>query len=133
MLATHRNISKLLAEGADESGTVDALALARLQPETLYGICLMLEDPSNVDWYLRDGWRKQYTEFLLNREECRNLPRYDEYIRIAPISLTNLRDSLGLTVDHQLTIENHELGTALPRPSNDAKRGFAEIIVTKSL
>jgi hypothetical protein len=84
MLATHRNIRKLLTEGSDDPGTVDALALARLQLETLYGICLMLEAPQNIDGYLRDGWRKQYTQFLLKREECKGLPRYDEYIRLAP-------------------------------------------------
>jgi hypothetical protein len=114
MLATHRNIRKLLTEGSGDPGVVDALALARLQLETLYVICLMVEAPQNVDWYLRDGWRKQYTQFLMKREECKGLPRYDEYIRVAPTFLENLRDFLGITPEQQLTIDHHELGVSLP-------------------
>jgi len=114
MLATHRNIRKLLTEGSGDPGVVDAMALARLQLETLYVICLMVKGPQNVDWYLRDGWRKQYTQFLMKREECKGLPRFDEYIRVAPAFLENLRAFLGITPEQQLTIDHHELGVALP-------------------
>jgi hypothetical protein len=114
MLATHRNIRKLLTEGSGDPGVVDALALARLQLETLYVICLMVEGPQHVDWYLRDGWRKQYTRFLMKREECKGLPRFDEYIRVAPSLLENLRAFLGITPEQQLTIDHYELRVPLP-------------------
>jgi hypothetical protein len=117
MLSTHRNIRKLLEQGSDDPGSVDAMALARLQFETLYVICLMLERTENVDWYLHDGWQKQYIEFLLTREECKGLTRYDEYMNKTPIFLTTLRDFLGITPDQQFTIDHRELGTPLPAGS----------------
>src|SRR5712691_10898932 len=56
MLSTHRAIRKVLGWGEEDPMSVDALALARLPLEGLYTICLMTEDASWVDCYLKDGW-----------------------------------------------------------------------------
>jgi hypothetical protein len=112
MQSAHRNIQKLLSE--DEPGSVDALALARLQLETLYAICLMLQDPEYVNCYLREGWSKQYEQFLLVREEYKGLPRFDEYLRGLPAKLTVLRNLLGITVAQQMTLDRNQLGVPLP-------------------
>ena len=112
MQSTHRNIIRLLAE--DEPGSVDALAFARLQLETLYAVCLMLEGPEYVNCYLREGWSKQYMQFLLWREEYKGLPRFDEYLRGLPTTLGVLRNLLGITMEQQMTIERDELGVPLP-------------------
>src|SRR5580698_9211869 len=45
MKSTHRNMRRLLSEEGDEPAAVDALSLARLQLETLYCICLMVQSP----------------------------------------------------------------------------------------
>src|ERR1017187_1640980 len=74
----------------------------------------MVESPDYVDCYLQDGWKKHYERFLLQREECKDLPRYAEYLRIIPARLTILRDLLKITEAQQLTIEKDQLGTPMP-------------------
>lgn len=44
-----------------------------------YTLCLMFESSHWVDDYLKDGWRKQYENFLLQREETKNLARCEEF------------------------------------------------------
>jgi hypothetical protein len=46
---THLTIRNLLTQGPKTPACVDALALARLQLEALYSVCLMVQDPSFVD------------------------------------------------------------------------------------
>jgi hypothetical protein len=53
MAATNRGIRRLLEPGWGDPSTVDALALARLQLEGLYALCLMFESPQYVDCFRR--------------------------------------------------------------------------------
>jgi hypothetical protein len=115
MQSTHKTIRGLLQPGADEPTTVDALSLARLQLEALYAICLMAEDSSNVDCYLRDGWKKSYARFLLQREECKNLARFANYLNNqAPKWLKALQNLFGVSEAQRMTIERDELSIPLP-------------------
>lgn len=66
-LTTHGSIGKLLEGGSESPQSVDALALARLQLEGLFSICLLTESSEWVDTFIRDGWKKQFTRFLLFR------------------------------------------------------------------
>ena len=77
--STHTAIRKVLGWGEEDPMSVDALALARLPLESLYNMCMFTESPDWVDVYVRDGWKKQYEHFLLQRDETKNLPRYDEH------------------------------------------------------
>jgi hypothetical protein len=116
MKATHWTIKKVLGFGKDDPQSVDALALARLPVEGLYGLCLMFEDARWIDIYLRDDWRKQYRLFLLQREETKNLPRFDEFNqKDGPTNVEGLRTLLGITEAQRATIELRELGIAMPR------------------
>ncbi len=55
MLATQRGIRRMVNfEGPIDSETVDALLLARVQLESLFSLCLMLEDSSYVTAYVQD-------------------------------------------------------------------------------
>ena len=47
--------------------------------EGFYTLCLMFENASWVDDYLQDGWKKQYVRLLLECEETKNLPRFNEF------------------------------------------------------
>ena len=115
MQATHHAMKKVLGFGADNPESIDAMVLARVCLEGLYTLCLMFEDPSYVDRYLQDGWRKAYVKFILQREETKKLPRFDEYSKnIAPEYLARLRNSFGITEARQKTIDHDELGTQLP-------------------
>jgi hypothetical protein len=114
---THRLIRKVLSfDKADEKPmAVDGLSLARVPLEGLFTICLMLEGPVWVDRYLRDGWKRQYTVFLLQRRETENLPRFATYnFGSGPDNLTKLQDLLGVTAAQRATIELNELGVPLP-------------------
>jgi hypothetical protein len=122
MKSTHEAIRKLLKPGDADPTTVDALALARVQLEALYAICFMLEDPAHVDQYLRDGWKKSYIRFLLQKEECGKLPRFDDYLKNhAPKWLTALQQLFCITDEERLTIEHEELGIPLPSGAQPKK------------
>jgi hypothetical protein len=112
--ATHLNLRRLLGGGVDDPGTVDALTLARVQLEILYMMCLMFQDSAYVTAYLQEGWSKQYSQFLLKKEECGSLPRFDKYVNLTPKFFEVMRDFLGITVEQQITIDHYELGVSLP-------------------
>lgn len=117
MNATRRTIRRVLEPAGEvEPESVDALALARLQLEGLYSICLMLEDPKYVDCYLQDHWKKRYLTYLLAREEMKDLPRgiESEQTLEPMIALLKLREIFGVTSSQQFTIDQDELGTPMP-------------------
>jgi hypothetical protein len=98
MKVTHSTIRHVLHYGWQDPRSIDALALARAPLEILYMLCLIFEDPTWVDAYLKEGWKKQYERFLLRREETRHLPRYDEYSNVtAPRLLEAHRQILGIS------------------------------------
>lgn len=115
MQSSHRSIRKMLGWGEEDPRSVDALAVARVPLEGLYTICLFTESPDWVDVYLRDGWRKQYEHFLLQREETKGLPRFDDFSKnIGPKNLNAHRKILGITDTQVFTVEHEELGTPMP-------------------
>ncbi len=123
MQSSHRSIRKMLGWGEEDARSVDALAVARVPLEGLYTICLFTESPDWVDVYLRDGWRKQYEHFLLQREETKNLPRFDEFSKnIGPKNLDAHRKILAITDEQVLTVEHEEVGA--PMPTGMAKQGI---------
>jgi hypothetical protein len=119
---THVTIRNLLTQGTKTPSCVDALALAKLQLEALYSVCLMVQDPRFVDIYVKSFWRDNYVRFLLVREECKSLRRFDEYLnQSGPGMLEILRQCAGVTNEEKATVEFEELGTALPVGTNEAK------------
>lgn len=112
---THRTILKVLSAGSGNPESVDALPLARVQLEALYGLCLLLESSHYMNVYLQDGWRTAYTKFLLVKEECALLPRFSNFINAqGPKWLDGLRSIAGVSEAQRLTVESDQLGTALP-------------------
>jgi len=119
---THVTIRSLLTQGSKTPACVDALALARLQLEALYSVCLMVQDPSFVDIYVKSFWRDAYVRFLLEREEHKSLARFDEYLnqRALPL-IEELRRASGVTDEEKATVEAEELGAPLPPGMTEAK------------
>ena len=112
--AAHESIRKLL-RGEPSASSVDALTIARLQLEALYSFCFLLQDARNVSHFLKSGWKKQYIRFLLEREECVNIPRFHEFININGIDHhEKMRKFLNVSDEEKLTIESEELGTTMP-------------------
>jgi hypothetical protein len=106
--ATHRTIRRLLDyDGPIDPETVDTLALARLQLECLYAICMMLEDPKYVTHYMQDYWKKRYVQYLLDKEETKNLvrfqARFDSGDALQP--LMNLANIFGITQGQIMTVD----------------------------
>jgi hypothetical protein len=114
MAATNRGIRRLLDQGWGDPSTVDALALARLQLEGLYALCLMFEGSQYVDCFRRSYWRTTYVQYLLMREEVSGLPRFQEWASETPVDLIRLGLHFGVTNAQMCTVENEELGTPLP-------------------
>lgn len=114
MSATNRSIRRLLEPGFEDPSTVDALALARLQLECLYALCLMFEDAQYVDHYTQDYWKKQYVSYLLAREEVMALPRLLDFVSNTPVELIQLGLHFGVTMAQIATVELQELGKPLP-------------------
>ena len=115
MFSTHGLIRKVLAAGWQNPESIDALALARVPLEGLYTLCLMFENASWVDGYLEDGWKKQYVRLLLECEETKNLPRFNNFCtEFAPTNLNALRQFLRITDAQVATINHEELGTPMP-------------------
>ena len=112
---SHFSIRHLLVEGDKKARAVDALAIARLQLETLFSICLMLQDVQYLRDFVKSTWKTAYTRFLLQREECAALPRFSEYLNAtAGPMLDKFRVMSGVTEAEKLTIEHEEIGAAIP-------------------
>ncbi len=114
MAATNRGIRRLLAPGWGDPSTVDALALARLQLEGLYALCLMFESPQYVDRFRRYYWRTTYVQYQLMREETAGLSRFQEVASATQVNLIKLGLDFGVTAAQLCTVENEELGTPFP-------------------
>lgn len=115
MRFTHTTIRNLVAKGMNSPECVDSLALARMQLEALYSVCLMVQDPSFVDIYVKSLWRDAYAQFLLDRQERQGLPRFSEYLHQTALPLMEqLRVQSGVTDEEKATVELEELGTPLP-------------------
>jgi len=115
MQITHNTIVTVVRHCDGRPESVDILMLARMQLDGLYNFCLMLESPTFIEDYLKDGWRKQYVAILLQKEETKALPRFDEFSNVlAPKFLEDGRRLCGITEAERLTLDNEQLGTPLP-------------------
>jgi hypothetical protein len=123
--SAHESIRKLLREEPSAS-SVDAMTIARLQVETLYSFCFMLQDAKNVSLFLKGGWKKQYIRFLMMREEWINIPRSFEFLNMDGVQYhEKTRKLLGVSDAEKLTIESEELGTTMPTGiEKEVIRGF---------
>jgi hypothetical protein len=112
----HLTIRRLL-EGDQNASAVDALPIARLQLEVLYSLCFMLQSGKNVRLFLKNGWKKKYIRFLLEREECGQLPRFAEYLgKTAKPLMDQLQVLSSVTEDERRTVEQDEIGSS-PGPA----------------
>lgn len=112
---THHTIRYLLKLGTSDPSSADALVVGRLQLEALYSVCLMLEDPQYINTYLKDSWRKTYVRYLLEKEECKNLPRFSDFLNKSALPLLKaLKQFAGVNDDEVATVEMEELGVPLP-------------------
>jgi hypothetical protein len=125
MRSTHQSIRRLL-KGEISASSVDALAITRLQLETLYSFCFLLQDADNVSLFLKSAWKKQYIRFLLMREECINISRFDEYVTThGAQGLDQMRKRIGVTDAEKLTIDSEQLG--VPMPSGIMQKKHCEL------
>ncbi len=113
-MASHRAVRAALASGHENPTSVDALALARIPLEGLYNTCLFTESSDWINQYLRDDWKKQYIQFLLQREETKNLPRFSDFSETGLSDLMKLGDLVGVSQEEVATINHEQLGNPPP-------------------
>ena len=107
-LVTHRAIRMLLSTKEKEVATsIEAMSLAREQVESLFTICLLLDNPSYwFSVYKKDSWKRYYMKYMLEKYECGKLSRFEEYInKIAPSNLNRLQRHCGISKDEKEAIE----------------------------
>ncbi len=114
MKHSHATVRQLLGNGQNDPRSVDALAISRLQLETLYSLCLIFEQPGFTARFVKNGWKKPYIRFLLQREESRNLKRFGDVVQQLEEALEGLRRQAGVTDEEKMTVEYEELGKPLP-------------------
>ncbi|MCH8274210.1 MAG: hypothetical protein IH851_05420 [Armatimonadetes bacterium] len=99
-LTTHRAIRSLIKTiDTPDSQLGDALSLVREQIEKVFIVSLLLDDPEK--WtrvYVRDGWQKGYKIFVLEREETKDLKRFQEWnTQSGPTLWEGFRRGIGIT------------------------------------
>jgi hypothetical protein len=99
---------------------VDALALARLQLEGLYSMCLLTEGSQHVDALLRDGWKKQFVRYLLFKRETQGLPRFGPNALVPELSrLIKFAGVCGVSETQLRTVDHRETGMPMPAGMNE--------------
>ncbi len=93
---------------------VDAMPLVRSQLEKLFGICLMVEDASALDDYLKNEWKLLYIRYLLMCGECQDLPEVMHVLDKQAASLERLRALVGVSEEEKDTIKSEALGVSAP-------------------
>jgi hypothetical protein len=122
MKVTHGAIIAILSTCKGKPESVDSLTLARVQLEGLYNFCLMLESSAFIDRYVKDGWSKRYIDLLLQQEEMKGLPRFDEFNNVlGPKFLEEGRTHYRITDAERLTIDHQQLGIPLPPGVKEAR------------
>ena len=114
MRATHRAIRALLKLGDTHPEAVDALVLARLQLEGLYNLCLMFESPEYVTRFQHEAWMREYTRWMLYREELKSINRFRPEVDREYPRLMALMQIWGITNEQRLTIEFREMEVTPP-------------------
>lgn len=107
--ATHRAIRVLIKLGDTKPESVDALVLARLQLEGLYNLCLLYESPDWVTKFQHEAWMRQYTRWMLYREETKAIDRFKKKVDGEYPRLMSLMQIWGITNEQRLTIEFREM------------------------
>ncbi|MBI2815746.1 MAG: hypothetical protein HYX72_02285 [Acidobacteria bacterium] len=112
---SHRSVRNLVTKGRENPESVDALIIARAQIEWVFTAYVLLEKPETFAVFLKDAWRKKYIRYLIERQECRNLPRFGKFLNEqAEPALEALRNIVNVSDEEKQTIEAEYLGTALP-------------------
>jgi|ERR1700730_12756936 len=114
MLHTHRAIQSLLKTEHLDPISVNAMPLVRVQIETLFAVCLIVEKPIEIASYEKDWWKKLYLRDLLLREECRSLPRVMSFLDGQSVTLESVRKVAGVTDEEKATVDLEEMGVPLP-------------------
>jgi hypothetical protein len=114
MRHAHRAVRELLKHEGREPLAVNVMPLVRAQVETLYAICLVIEQPSALDDYLKDGWKKLFIRHIAMRQECSSLPRVVEGLATVDKWIDQLQIASGVSDAERRTIEADELGFPLP-------------------
>lgn len=101
--------------GSESPQSVDALALARLQLEGLFAVCLLTESSTWVDVYLGDAWKKEFIRYLLVHFETECLPRFPPDTFVPELSrLVRFMGVCEVSVAQMQTLQHQQTGVPMP-------------------
>ena len=110
----YRAVRELLRPEGEQPRSVNVMAVVRVQVETLYAVCLVIEKPDSLRAYLKDGWKKLFVRHIAMQVECAQLPRVTEALAKTAVWLEGMRVHSGVTDLEKLTVEAEELRKPLP-------------------
>jgi len=114
MRHAHEAVRELLRSDGKRALAVSVMPLVRTQIETLYALCLIMEDPAVLADYMKDGWKKLFVRHVAMREECRSLPRVVDGLSKQMKWIDQMQFASGVTNAERQTIEAEELGLPVP-------------------
>jgi len=117
----HLAIRELLRPENEQALSVNVMPIVRTQIETLYAICLIIENPDALTNYEKDGWKKLFVRHLAMREECCNVPRVTKGLAEVEEWLEKLRILSGVSDMEKQTVEAQELAKLLHPGTAPAK------------
>lgn len=108
--ATHRAIVTLLSKKEEYSAispiSIESMSLAREQVESLFTICLLLDNPNRwFSVYKKDSWQRQYRKYLLEKHEREKLPRFKKSLNEIEPMFDKLQKRYGISSDEKEAIK----------------------------
>jgi hypothetical protein len=114
MRHAHHAVRELLKHEEGQPLAVNVMPVVRAQVETLFALCLVIEQPPTLDGYMKDGWKKLFVRHIAMREECSSLPRVVQGLAKLEKWIQQMQIASGVTDAERQTIEAEELGQSLP-------------------
>ena len=106
-LVAHKAIRLILSKKEEEPAlSIEAMSISREQVESLFTVCLLLDDPNYwFSVYKKDNWKRKYWSYLLQKHECEKLPRFKKSLNEIEPMFDKLQKSYGISSDEKKAIE----------------------------
>lgn len=111
---SHQAVRELLKHEAGEPLSVSVMPIVRAEIETLYSLCLIIEQPSTLTEYLKDGWKKLFVRHRMMELECPSIPRVIEGLAQQSQWIDQMQIASQVSDLERQTIEADELDIPLP-------------------
>ena len=111
---SHRAVRELLRHEDGDPLAVSVMPLVRTEVETLFSLCLIIEQPVTLTEYLKDGWKRLFVRHRQMQLECPSIPRVTEGLAQVEKWIDQMQITSRVSDIERRTIEAEEFGNPLP-------------------